>query len=201
MKHIRTALPFVLTLLLAACGGNGQTPTPPAPPVEQPVPPVVTPPVTPAPPVTPPTEPPAPPSIPYYGEWAWSFTLNEGCCNEEGRYSIVQVRDVDPAGSGFGFYQTCYQGDCYDSLEGGAIMGPGEDNTLTITLFQVDSAGDFVAIYEATDDDGGLTKDEQGRDVFEGDGQYFDPNYDDGDERGTFKAILTDFPVAFPPAQ
>lgn len=38
MKHLRAALPLVLTLLLAACGGTGPTPTPPIvqPPVEQP---------------------------------------------------------------------------------------------------------------------------------------------------------------------
>lgn len=45
MNHIRTALPFVLTLVLAACGGGGTTPTPPTeqPPTETP--PVVQPPV------------------------------------------------------------------------------------------------------------------------------------------------------------
>lgn len=58
-----------------------------------------------------------------------------------------------------------------------------------------------MVVYEATDADGQLTKDEQGRDVFEGEGSYFDPNYDGGNARGTFKAVLTDLPVAFPPIE
>lgn len=77
-------------------------------------------------------------------------------------------------------------------------MGPGEDNTLTITLFKVDSAGDFVPVYEAVDADGELTPDERGRLVFEGRATYYE-SYTNDTARGNFRAVLTDFPVAFPP--
>lgn len=193
MKPLLAAPFLALALILAGCGTNSPVPPPTSPPTAPPT----TPPIAP----TPPTQPPATPDVPYYGEWAWSFVPSDGCCNEEGRFSIVQVRDIDAAGSGFGFYQKCYGGNCYDTLEGGVIFGPGEDNTLTITLFTVNSANDFVAVYEATDDDGQLTKDDQGRDVFEGRGNYFDPIYSGGNASGTFRAILTGLSVAFPPVE
>lgn len=149
----------------------------------------------------PPTQPPPTPDVPYYGEWAWSFdgTGDNSYLHEEGRYSIVQVREGDPVGSGFGYYQICYTGNCYDNVEGGVIMGPGEDNTLTITLFGVDTAGDFRAVYEVVDSDGEIEQDEQGRDVVEGRATYYDPFEIYDPRRGNFRATLTDLPVTFSP--
>lgn len=119
---------------------------------------------------------------------------------DEGRFSIVQTRPNLPAGSGFGFYQTCYTGTCYDSLDGGVVFSPDESNNLTITMYRLNSANDAVPTYEATDEDGQLETDEQGRMVFEGRGQSLD-NVTSDALNGDFKAILTDLPPTFPPAQ
>ncbi len=149
-----------------------------------------------------PTDPTQPPTtdVPYYGEWAWSFDrTSDFSFHDEGRFSIVEVSDSAPAGSGFGYYQDCYEGTCYDSLEGGVVMGPGEDNSLTITMFKTNSANDLVATYEAVDDDGELAEDDQGRQVFEGEATQYDITSNDN-ARGDFTAILTDLPVTFPPA-
>jgi hypothetical protein len=45
-----------------------------------------------------------------------------------------------------------------------------------------------------------LSTDEQGRQVFEGRATYYDITANDS-AKGDFRAILTDFPVAFPPAE
>lgn len=149
-----------------------------------------------------PTDPNQPPTtdVPYYGEWAWSFDrTSDFSFHNEGRFSVVEVSDSAPAGSGFGYYQDCYEGTCYDSVEGGVVMGPGEDDPLTITMFKVNSANDLVATYEAVDDDGKLAEDDQGRQVFEGKATQYDITSNDN-ARGDFTAVLTDLPVTFPPA-
>jgi hypothetical protein len=198
------AILLTLTLLLAACGGQTPTPAPPEqPPVEQPPPtqpePPVTPPVTPAPPPTEP-EPPAQ-EVPYYGEWAWNFeqTGQYAFYEEEGRFSIVQTLEALPPETGFGFYQICYQGNCYGTPEGGVVFGPNDDGELSIRMYRLDAAGDDVTTYEATDSDGELEADDQGRLVFEGRGRYLD--YGNETLTGNFTAILTDFPVTFPPVE
>lgn len=193
MKHIRIALPLTLTLLLAACGGNGPTPTPPAPPVEQP----------PAPPVAPPEPTPGVPDVPgegviHYGEWGWNFQGNESYEAREGRFSIIERVDPDSQDQSYGLFQFCYS-QCYDDPEGYAAMGIDDESKLTITLFRLSSTNDLVPLFEATDADGELVEDDQGRLVFEGKATAFE---EFGDEiRGTFRAVfIADAPaLAFAP--
>ena len=203
MKLMRLALTGSLLLILAACGNDSPVnpPTNPNPPTD---------PGTPANPPGGipglpgggvPTNPsPAPPTddIPYYGEWAWSWQQSGG--NEffdEGRFSIVQVIP-NISNTGFGFYQECNQGVCYDQIDGGVLLGINDENQLTVLMYRLDSANDAVLTYQAIDDDGTLTADEQGRPVFEGPGQSLD-NVTNGPLNGTFKIILTDLPTTFPP--
>ena len=188
MKLMRLALTGSLLLVLAACGNDSPVnPPTPAPPIAPPA----------APPTTPPTEP-AEPNVPYYGEWAWSWQQSgDNEFYDEGRFSIVQVIPEAP-NAGFGFYQTCNQGTCYGQIDGGVLLGINDANQLTVLMYRLNSANDPVATYQAIDDDGKLTADEQGRSVFEGPGQSLD-NVTNGPLNGTFRIILTDLPITFPP--
>lgn len=107
------------------------------------------------------------------------------------RYLILALLGVDSA-------FTKPAGTCYDSITGGVIIGPDENNNLTIRMYRLNSANDPVPTYEATD--GELVADERGRLVFEGRDQSLD-NVTNDPLNGNFKAILTDLPVTFPSVQ
>lgn len=179
MKHLRIALPLALTLLLAACGGDGPTPTPPAPPVEQPPVPPVAPPVTPdppAPPVAPAPPPDSAPTVPYGGEWVWEFESEYGFA-DQGTISIFdEDRDDDEWEGSWGYWQSCYAGTCFNRLEGIAYVGlapvEGEGVQLVTFLLEENLAGDAEYIYATIDDDKELEKDSQNRDEIIGEGFY-----------------------------
>lgn len=204
MNHLRAALPFALTLLLAACGGTGPTPTPPipAPPTTPTPPPTPAPPTTP--PVIPPTQPPETPAVLYYGEWAWSFDPSgQYDLEQEGRFSITQTATDIGEDVSIGTYQSCYQGSCNNIPEGAVIIGDFAstvDEGLQIIFFRLDSANDPVLTFTVKDSDGELETDDQGRQVLEGRGQYLD-NYDGEKQNGTIRAILIEPAPTFPPLQ
>ena len=191
MKTVQFAA-LALTLLLAACGGGGTTTPPPTeqPPAETPV--------TPTPDPANPANPGE--GITNYGEWAWSWQQDGG--NEfydEGRFSITAVQP-DNTEVSVGYMQTCFDGTCYDAIDGGAIFGPNEEGKLQIILFRLNSANDAVITFQSVDEDGQLTEDSQGRLTFEGSGQNLD-NVTNDPLNGQFKITkISDTPV-LPPVE
>ncbi len=170
MKRIRLLVPLALTVLLTACGGNGPPPTPPTTPVD------------------PPTGQPANPgeNVAYYGEWGWNFEGKESYQTREGRFSVLES-DTEVENQSIGLFQFCYSA-CYDSPEGYVRIGLDDEGKLALSLFRLSSTNDLVRIYRAVDTDGELTKDEQGRKVFEGRGTAYEEFVDA--VNGTFSAVL-----------
>lgn len=196
MKNIRTALPLTLVLLLAACGGDGPTPTPPTetppttpappttptPPITPPPPPTdpVTPPVTPLPPVDPvdPVEPPA--DVPYGGTWIWVVVFEDDT-TASGNLSITQV-ESEPAvyiNSGEGPYYQCDGESCPTEPDGLSVIGTfiADDGSESLSTAFIDSDLSSVVRLIGIDADNQLGTEIQGQETFLGVGQWTE---DDG---------------------
>lgn len=163
MKRIRLLLPLALALLLAACGGNGPTPTPPTTPVDPPTIPVnppITPPTTPptVPPVTPPTTPPVTPTPPttppidgqYTGDWLWVAVLPDDSMRS-GYLTITETADIVSSFDGEqGAYLECEDNDCETALNNPARQGTGGIGTASFS----DGKESLTTLFE--NDDGFL---------------------------------------------
>ncbi len=204
MKFTRF-LPFTLTLLLTACGGNG--PTPPTPPVAPPTEPAPTP-ITPVPiPTPPPTPTPTPPTsdVPYYGEWRVIFTADSGV----GFTHTLNITETAPGpliNGGYGLQHLCI-GDGADPCEGqpnyasgfGFIGNLPLDNGTTPLSLAISTQ------YDASDDpelkifsveDMSLTTDSQGRQVLRGDAAWlYHSNTSDDGTTGTIVATNIGAPL------
>lgn len=172
---------YALTLsavLLTACGETGPIAPPPATPN-----PSVPPPGESAPPVAPGQD------VPYYGEWGWQFEDSSSYpFDTQGRFSVFGV--LDDGVTSYGEYQDCTFGDCFDFAVGSVFFGPDEDGELSLVFYRLDTSDNVVTTYYAVDDDGVLSQDERGRDVFEGRADWLDTV---GDPRsGTLRATLID---------
>lgn len=123
----------------------------------------------------PPREP-EPEPVPYGGEWVWEFESEYGF-TDEGTISIFEedTDDDDWEGS-FGYWQSCYAGNCFNEIEGVAYIGlapvEGEGVQLVTFLAEEDLAGNVEIIYATIDDNKDLAQDDQGRDEITGDGYY-----------------------------
>lgn len=186
MRLRQIALIGSFLFFLAGCGNNGSSPTPsPAP--------------APNLPATPPSE-----GVQYYGEWGWRWqeTGEYAYFTNEGTFSVVETAtNAEGLTGSSGLYQTCYEGTCYDSSEGRILFGTrsnGGQQELVIVLYRLDTLGDAVTTYEAIDSDGVISKDAQGRDIFEGRGRWID-SVVAGGRQGNFTAVLTNQPIRFQP--
>lgn len=176
MDSRRAFLPLALTLLLAACGGTGTTPTPPteAPPTTPPTIPV--PPTTPAPPTTP--TPPGDPNAVPAGEWLVTYTSSE---NSSDTFTYA-LNVTDGSGTadldgGTGFAIACQSNTLCEYEDGASTTGFGLIGNLEIspgnaplTVGILDE--DVELFYYADDTNNAVGTDAQGRQVIEGLGAW-----------------------------
>lgn len=175
MNHLRISLLLTLTLLLAACGGNGPIPAPPTETPTDQLPPPTTPnPITPVPiNPAPPEEPDS--NVPYYGEWRVLFVSDSGV---DFTHSLnITERAPEPlVEGGFGLQEFCIEEgaepcDLQSNYGSGfGFMGglPLDDGTtpLSMAIF-TQYSGEDAELKIFTVEDIVITTDAQGRDTFE----------------------------------
>jgi hypothetical protein len=170
VNYLRTALPLVLTLALAACGG-GTPPPVEQPPAESPVTPS---PITPI-PISP--EPPEQPvsDVPYYGEWIIDYTSDVGVSFRHALQVTTDVSDEGLLNAGGGLQEFCTGGDIDEDVCEG-VYGSGfgfigelvlDDGTQPLSMAIATQYGfDDPELKIFTVDEIVLTKDGEGRDTF-----------------------------------